>query len=194
LIWFCCDFQVVLEIFMYFNMHKLLFKFGGEWQVLHTCRQVGVVCALSVMCAAPKLHRTPTFRKVFDVPHRRSRRWGTCSWSWRRGASTSSFSLPPSLLPLLLGNRASYCKNTKKYGYLFWLQCIWSWIIYWANLFFSISSLNTWFLYKIWSSFFKLQCIWSWIIYWVIFFYFIPLHLIFKLNLVFILLIMMCLV
>ena len=83
--------------------------------------------------------------------------------SW---APTTCFFFPSCFLSLLLEKYANHCKKKNKRSMVicllssirssfFLLQCIWSWIIYW--IFFSISSLDIWCLYHIWSSFFLLQ-------------------------------------
>jgi len=68
-IWFCCNSQVESGIFGFFNINKLLFKFGGGRRVLCTHKQVGVARVLRVAHVMPKLHQILNFKATFDAPH-----------------------------------------------------------------------------------------------------------------------------
>ena len=129
----------------------------NSWCMPGMYQQVGVARTLQMERAALKQHQTPPFRVAFDAPHHPHngglvyvpRRHAMELWP--RVSLPPSFSSPPRKLywPLQKKNKAVYlfvCEVKLGSHSLI--------VIYWFKFVFSISSIHTWFLYQILSSFF----------------------------------------
>jgi len=93
---------------VYIYNKKLLARACGH----HPCLLEGVCCTQT----ASNVIFQDGIRCASPLP---SRWWGMCAETARGGALAGGFSLPPSFSSLLLENRASHCKKTRKSDSLF---------------------------------------------------------------------------
>jgi hypothetical protein len=80
--------------------------------LLSTLHQVGVVHALQVQYAVRRQHWTQPFKAVFDAPHHPYRSGEVCVCIWH--ARSSDYKIfPPSIFHLLLEKCVDHCKKKK---------------------------------------------------------------------------------